>query len=112
MASRIPGQVVVKYGVEQSLHVDSFAKAIGADKNTGARLRFLEFHNPGFTVVGGKKPGNAAYGHVFAQATLQLFREILCGVNETAEHNRVESLIHEIPDQAGRFYHFRVAVSL
>src|SRR2546428_3783609 len=84
-------------GVEPLLKVDPLTEAVGANEHS-ARC-FAKLPYPLLPIVGCKLACDSGYCHVFRKTRAQLLCHVTRGRDETAEHNGVEAIMEETPDQ-------------
>ena len=95
----VPRQVVVQHGVEVLLQVDALRQAVGAHEHEpaagGGEGIYARF------AFGGRKPaGDRLDAEAVRQDAAQVTRDVVGGVDEAAEDDRVETVLQERPDLA------------
>ena len=96
---RVPRQVVVDDGLEVLLQVHAFGQAVGRHQHRAAGIVGGQFPDPGFPLVGRQHAGDRADGVIGAEAPGQVVGDVFGGVDEPAEHHRVESLEQQLGDR-------------
>ena len=88
-------------GLEAALQVHAFGQAVGGDEHRAPGFVFGELPDPRFALVGRQHAGDRGDLVVVAEAARQVLGDVLGGVDETAEHDRVVAVQQKPGDHLG-----------
>ena len=101
VASGVPRQIVVQDSIEVILQIDALGQAVGADQDEPASIR--DERPDAFLALGGRETaGHRRNGRISERGT-QVARDVVGGVDEPAEDDRVKATVQErldLPDGA------------
>ena len=108
VAGGIPREVVVDDRIEVGLEIDPFTEAVGADEQPLGMFR--ELRDPVLTLLRGKRAGDRGNFHPLENAP-QLGGDVVGGVDEAAEHNRLIAILDELLGESDELLELDVFVA-
>ena len=99
---RVPGEVVVDDGLEAGLQVHAFRQAVRGDEDGTPGLVLGQVPDPRQALVGRQDAGDRGDRVLLAEAVGELLGDVLGGVDEAAEQDRVVAVEQQLGDDFGQ----------